>query len=1088
MEKKELMIETCKLVVWTKDSLVTYVRMMELMVLKRPPLQKAAETGKYARESNAYLLKVRKRYYSVRFSKKCFANAEETPYLQMAICGALHIEVQCSPFSRAEQYWKTELYVYNSGVYKPAELWQAKEHQPPPKKRSCTMVFMLKEMEEATNMFSDRNLDGKGGFGQVYRGVLKDGQVLACLLFTNRSILFGPETSRPKFSPQVPAAPQSLPPVSRSPASLPCAAASAAPHLSFAPPHLSARLSRAPPPLPPSTLPFASKTQEDAQGSRSGFAGGGKSWGPELEIHRSPRPSPRPPPRSFQVPHQNGVFHGFFIKWRRRRGDTTVSVPEPVRRPQKPKTASKWPTDMIEVTEIHPDGKPIEVKQQRRLRLLARLIARQQLSLVMPSFKNLTDERKWELFNKHVMPYLKFPDTMKTEGLKYIMKVISKSWRTHKNRLVTDFIEKNLTPFQKHPYIQPEDWAEFEVLKKSPEEIAKSEKYKMLRQQNVHNHCQGSAGYDGKEKKWEVEDAELVKKGIPNPWDDYPEGRPVRFLRASSKLEPGRVRAVSSYTGWKHGWPGCSAMYIKRKRSGAVDVDVQAIAAQVRQEVTAQVTQEVTAKVTKEVTSKVTQDVMSYLVDQGLLVRPPSSRTPSPACGRRSSCASASNAVPNDLELGPSSVAPDTIDLLEEPTQCSLVVNLGNYRPVVAEGRVLPKEFVLESVQIDYDYAIVQVECVHQGYEDYVLQPPPNDDIKTLREALLQRIQWRRDWILVKQTHETQPAQSQPDETTKSAKSVSKGTNAIISTKLLCGANSTPSNHQSPATSDATKSVPKEHNTANPSNNPNSSEKECTKLPTQPKVGTEAVGSGARPPKQPKGASKAAGESEKAATNKKLASKAVGQSLKQPQQLKWIDKYKCGHPFLPAMDLKVVGPGCTALHAHYMKDCVNNKHGIVVRFRGIYMLNSSNFEVRLVRYNFLSLVVEAKAKDIHVGFLDPQVMSLDSITFDRDKVLQYVQKAFTKYTKNDYIMFAYNSGGLAGDHWIVVCLQQSSAKSSGWYAAHHLFLAMRKTNLEYSEEFEVLTTPIDMLMIREKLARFLVEQVIEKKGEFHHDQ
>jgi len=33
---------------------------------------------------------------------RCFANDEETPYLQMAICGALHIEVQCSPFSRAE--------------------------------------------------------------------------------------------------------------------------------------------------------------------------------------------------------------------------------------------------------------------------------------------------------------------------------------------------------------------------------------------------------------------------------------------------------------------------------------------------------------------------------------------------------------------------------------------------------------------------------------------------------------------------------------------------------------------------------------------------------------------------------------------------------------------------------------------------------------------------------------------------------------------------------------------------------------------------------------------------------------------------
>jgi hypothetical protein len=37
---------------------------------------------------------------------------------------------------------------------------------------------------------------------------------------------------------------------------------------------------------------------------------------------------------------------------------------------------------------------------------------------------------------------------------------------------------------------------------------------------------------------------------------------------------------------------------------------------------------------------------------------------------------------------------------------------------------------------------------------------------------------------------------------------------------------------------------------------------------------------------------------------------------------------------------------------------------------------------------FRSLVVEAKAKDIPVAFLDPQVMSLDNIKFDRYKVLQ----------------------------------------------------------------------------------------------------
>jgi hypothetical protein len=95
------------------------------------------------------------------------------------------------------------------------------------------------------------------------------------------------------------------------------------------------------------------------------------------------------------------------------------------------------------------------------------------------------------------------------------------------------------------------------------------------------------------------------------------------------------------------------------------------------------------------------------------------------------------------------------------------------------------------------------VEYVHPGYENYVLQPPPDDDTNTLGEALLKRIKWRRGHILVNHTLKTQPTLSQPNEITKSAKSASKDTNAIISTKLLCGANSTSSNHQSPATSNA---------------------------------------------------------------------------------------------------------------------------------------------------------------------------------------------------------------------------------------------------------------------------------------------
>ena len=97
-----------------------------------------------------------------------------------------------------------------------------------------------------------------------------------------------------------------------------------------------------------------------------------------------------------------GVFRGIFVKWWRRNVSEDVEspiedeqqqcsiedeqqqcsiedeqqqcLPGPMRRPRKPKTPSKWPTDKIVVTVIRPDGMPTEVRAQRRLWLLARLL------------------------------------------------------------------------------------------------------------------------------------------------------------------------------------------------------------------------------------------------------------------------------------------------------------------------------------------------------------------------------------------------------------------------------------------------------------------------------------------------------------------------------------------------------------------------------------------------------------------------------------------------------------------------------------------------------------------------------------------
>ncbi|KAK6931124.1 Protein kinase domain, partial [Dillenia turbinata] len=64
-------------------------------------------------------------------------------------------------------------------VYRPVEYWQLEAQNPPAKRHRGSTVFTLKEMEAATNSFSDENMVGKGGFGRVYKGILRSGEIVA---------------------------------------------------------------------------------------------------------------------------------------------------------------------------------------------------------------------------------------------------------------------------------------------------------------------------------------------------------------------------------------------------------------------------------------------------------------------------------------------------------------------------------------------------------------------------------------------------------------------------------------------------------------------------------------------------------------------------------------------------------------------------------------------------------------------------------------------------------------------------------------------------------------------------------------------
>jgi hypothetical protein len=180
---------------------------------------------------------------------------------------------------------------------------------------------------------------------------------------------------------------------------------------------------------------------------------------------------------------------------------------KPPRQPRRRKrTVTRWPDDKITVTELTPARIPTEKRARLRMRRLIGLIARQRISLVLPSFNTLTEEDKMTLFEDCVQHWLERPNDLKATACKKIMQLVAKSWRTHKSYLTRNFIIPGLDAMVKHTYIPKGDWAAFVQLKGTEEARAASTKYKQLREQNKHDHNLGTGGYEGKAAECAQED------------------------------------------------------------------------------------------------------------------------------------------------------------------------------------------------------------------------------------------------------------------------------------------------------------------------------------------------------------------------------------------------------------------------------------------------------------------------------------------------------------------------------------------------------------------------------------------------------
>jgi hypothetical protein len=83
------------------------------------------------------------------------------------------------------------------------------------------------------------------------------------------------------------------------------------------------------------------------------------------------------------------------------------------------RTSTKWPSDIMIVTEVDIVGMPVPLIQKRRFRALAGLVARKKIPLNLPEIKELSNDEKWDLFDKDVQKHLKFQEDAKPQAFKF---------------------------------------------------------------------------------------------------------------------------------------------------------------------------------------------------------------------------------------------------------------------------------------------------------------------------------------------------------------------------------------------------------------------------------------------------------------------------------------------------------------------------------------------------------------------------------------------------------------------------------------------------------------------------------------------
>ena len=122
---------------------------------------------------------------------------------------------------------------------------------------------------------------------------------------------------------------------------------------------------------------------------------------------------------------------------------------------------------------------------------------------------------------------LEYPGNLSIAARNRAIKLATKEIVTFQQRfkahLRAAFVRQDELPFEKHPFLRPEDREQFVETTKSPLFEHVSQEMKEKRAKHNKPHKMGRKGYYGKRKEWqeeeEEEDEKLAAEGKENPWE-----------------------------------------------------------------------------------------------------------------------------------------------------------------------------------------------------------------------------------------------------------------------------------------------------------------------------------------------------------------------------------------------------------------------------------------------------------------------------------------------------------------------------------------------------------------------------------------